>query len=85
MRATRDRKTTKSSFAIVVPAKTVALATARNLLQRRTSEAVAHIIRSSSIVPGVSVVILVKTKRLPEQAEMERELLSLMKKSAILN
>ncbi len=85
LRISRDSVGAKATFAVVVPVKLVAHATARNALRRRTSEAVARIIRTGAVIPGVSAVILVRTKCLPETVVLERELLSLMKKSGILN
>lgn len=84
IRVSRDAASVKSRFAIVVPAKTVALATTRNLLRRRTSEALARIIRNTPVVPGARVVVSVKTPKLPTVTVIEQELLSLMKKSGIV-
>lgn len=85
LRVSRGPSGNTSKFAVVVPAKLVALATARNLLRRRTSEVIARVIRASSVGPGISAVVSVRTKRLPDAAALEYELLSLMKKSGILN
>jgi hypothetical protein len=49
------------------------------------SAAVAHLVKARGIRPGVRIAISVRTAQLPGPADLREELLSLMKKSGILN
>lgn len=84
VRVTVDRTGTGHRFAIVVPAKIVGLASARNVLRRRSVEALSHILRKSQIFPGIRAVITLRTPFVPAAGPLEQELMSLMKKSGIL-
>jgi RNase P protein component len=71
--------------AILITSKAIPLATQRNLTRRRVSAAVAHLVKARGIRPGVRIAISVRTAQLPGPADLREELLSLMKKSGILN
>ena len=85
LRITRDTADKGQRFAVIVPAKIVALASARNALRRRVSEVVRRIIRESPVTPGARVILTVRSPSLPDVATLKRELLSLMNKSGILH
>lgn len=84
IRVLREPAQTPFRCAIVVAAKMVALATKRNLYRRRITESVRRIIASHPPLPGTSVVVAVRTPHIPAAAALDRELMSLMKKSGIV-
>ena len=84
MRVTRDQSGTEMRFAVVVPAKIVPLASARNLLRRQTLAALSRITHTAKVSSGIRAVISVRTPHLPEAVVLEQELLSLIKKSGIV-
>ena len=85
LRASRDPHRRSHKLSVLISSKIVGRAVARNTLRRKTIAAVARIIRTHAVVPGVSAAISLKRSSIPEPHDLERELLSLMIKSGILN
>lgn len=85
LRVSRGHTERTPKFAVVVPAKIIALSTTRNLFRRRITEVMARIIRRIPMKSGTRAVVSVRVKQLPETVELEREILLLMKKSGIVS
>ena len=71
-----------SHMAIFVPMKVAGKAVARNKIRRKISEAIKAI--ATRMKPGFDVVVLAKTDKLPSNAEIMEDALTLWGKSDML-
>ena len=72
----------RATFAVIVPVSVAPKPTRRNSLRRRGSESLRNILREWRALPGVQVVITLR--RDVPAGELREILLSLLKKSGIL-
>ena len=84
IRARQTDARDSAKIAVVVPARVAARAVDRNRLRRRVSEALRRSGVAPRVCPGVRAVISVSAKILPSPRILEEELVSLLRKSAIL-